>query len=99
MQLQEIGADPLDHLIDQGIVGIDQHRDRAEPALGDGGKHARRLDLDMARAPREHDQPDKVGAGLGRGFNHGRGAHAANLNLYRHVSGSRVRGFCPHFRT
>ena len=66
VQLEEIGADPLEDAIDQCIVRIDHDGDRADPAAGDGGKDAGLFQFDMARALGKEDEPDKVGAGVRR---------------------------------
>ncbi len=84
MKLEEVGADALGHACDQLIVGIDHDGDGADLAAGDGGKHARLLELDIARALGEEDEPDEVGAGFGRFLDDGRRPHAADFDLDRH---------------
>ena len=86
MQLEEVGADPLDHVLDQRIVGIDHDRDRLDAARAIAASDAGRLELDIARALREEHQADIVGAGIDcRVHDHSR-PHAANFHLHRHLA-------------
>ena len=85
MELDQVGADPLGHALDEGIVRVDQHGDRADLAAGDRREHAGFFNLDMARAPLEKHKPDIMGAFSRRRLDDGGRPHAADFDLDRHL--------------
>ncbi len=84
VKLQQVGRGDGQHLLDQRIVGIDQHRHRGDASGGGLGHQGRFGERHVARALLEEHDADIVGAGGNRRLDQIGRPHAANFHLHRH---------------